>query len=275
MFNTATGTNLLSFNPDGSKTEMKELIPAFSRLGYENLDLNFCELMNPSSSLLKNEEEYLGLLKTKRQELGLNYVQSHVPYAADHLALDAVRRTRMDDLISRAIAYSKALGIETVVIHPVIGTLKENAHYFETILKDLPSGIRLAIENLDRPSELHSLASLKALIKLLADDRVGICLDTGHLHLASDDMAVEIEKYGDKIIATHIADNHGEKDEHLMPFFGTIDWHATMRALKNAGYKGYLTYEVMFFTAHLPFPLKEKAAAMGLDILSYLSEMAN
>ena len=30
----------------------------------------------------------------------------------------------------------------------------------------------------------------------------------------------------DRVVTTHIHDNHGEKDEHLLPFEGTIDWDA-------------------------------------------------
>ncbi len=38
----------------------------------------------------------------------------------------------------------------------------------------------------------------------------------------------------DHIRSTHLHDNHGEKDEHLWPGEGTIDWAATMAELKTA-----------------------------------------
>ncbi|MGD0305490.1 MAG: sugar phosphate isomerase/epimerase, partial [Candidatus Acidiferrales bacterium] len=32
----------------------------------------------------------------------------------------------------------------------------------------------------------------------------------------------------DRIVTAHIHDNHGEKDEHLLPYTGTIDWKAAL-----------------------------------------------
>ncbi len=30
----------------------------------------------------------------------------------------------------------------------------------------------------------------------------------------------------ERVVTTHIHDNHGEKDEHLLPYEGNIDWEA-------------------------------------------------
>ena len=38
----------------------------------------------------------------------------------------------------------------------------------------------------------------------------------------------------DRVVTTHIHDNHGEKDEHLLPYEGTIDWDAALDAIANA-----------------------------------------
>ena len=35
----------------------------------------------------------------------------------------------------------------------------------------------------------------------------------------------------DFVATTHLHDNHGERDEHLLPYEGTIDWNATLAAL--------------------------------------------
>ena len=34
--------------------------------------------------------------------------------------------------------------------------------------------------------------------------------------------------------SSHIHDNHGDKDEHLLPFAGTIDWDAALRSFVDA-----------------------------------------
>ena len=38
----------------------------------------------------------------------------------------------------------------------------------------------------------------------------------------------------DRVVTTHIHDNHGDKDEHLLPFEGTIDWDAAFAAFASA-----------------------------------------
>lgn len=276
MLKTATSTNILSFNRDKTKTEMINIIPRLKSLGYENLDLNFCEMMNEKSSLLTDDaEKYLTKLNNYKDEIKVNYIQSHVPYTQDYLALDTKGKGKIDNLINKAISYSSFLGIENIVIHPIKGSLKDNLNYFDKLLKDLPSNVKLAIENMDGKDEISNLKTLSALVRELKSDKAGICLDTGHAHLNYDDFSKEIINLYPYLIATHIADNKQEKDEHLLPFFGTIRWENVMKSLKEIGYDGYLTYEVMFFTQNLPLSLKEKIIPLSLEIGSYLSEMAN
>ena len=39
-------------------------------------------------------------------------------------------------------------------------------------------------------------------------------------------------------------DNSGTRDEHLVPFTGTIDWEAAMMETQKIGYDGVLMFEV-------------------------------
>ena len=43
-------------------------------------------------------------------------------------------------------------------------------------------------------------------------------------------------KYGDRLAATHLNDNDGERDIHLMALDGTIDWEATAKSLAKCPY---------------------------------------
>ena len=46
----SSNTNLLAFSSDGYR-RMDEIIPMLANAGFRNLDLNFCEMMNPNSVL--------------------------------------------------------------------------------------------------------------------------------------------------------------------------------------------------------------------------------
>jgi len=42
------------------------------------------------------------------------------------------------------------------------------------------------------------------------------------------------EMMRDRVITTHVHDNHGEKDEHLLPFEGGIGWDGALAAMATA-----------------------------------------
>ena len=48
----------------------------------------------------------------------------------------------------------------------------------------------------------------------------------------------------ERLFATHINDNHKVSDEHVLPFFGDINWLAVMDALSDIGYEEDFSFEV-------------------------------
>ena len=53
-----------------------------------------------------------------------------------------------------------------------------------------------------------------------------------------------IRLIGKRLKATHIDDNHGDKDSHLVPLFGSADWQDIAKALKEIGYENDFSYEL-------------------------------
>lgn len=103
-------------------------------------------------------------------------------------------------------------------------------------------GVRVAVEVI--PNPLSSAASLVRLIEEQLDGvDVGICLDYGHAHLMGD-LGEAIETISGHLWTTHVHDNGGRRDDHLVPFAGTIDWDAAMMETQKIGYDGVLMLEV-------------------------------
>jgi sugar phosphate isomerase/epimerase len=104
-------------------------------------------------------------------------------------------------------------------------------------------GLRLAIEN--GGSGWH--ADVRNLMALIGDagdhNALGICLDTGHQHRHGS-VADAVRTGGRAIITLHVHDNHGERDEHIMPLDGTIAWPPVIGALRAIGYPGVFMYEI-------------------------------
>lgn len=102
--------------------------------------------------------------------------------------------------------------------------------------------VRVAVEVIPNP-----LSSADDLSRLIEDDLdgvdVGICLDYGHAHLMGD-LGEAIETLSGHLWTTHVHDNGGRRDDHLVPFSGSIDWAAAMMTTQKIGYDGVFMLEV-------------------------------
>ena len=105
-----------------------------------------------------------------------------------------------------------------------------------------PLGIRVALEVI--PNPLSDAASLVAMLERDLDfPRTGICLDFGHAFLMGD-VADAIETVAEHLIATHVHDNRGKQDEHLVPFEGKINWDMALMTMQKVGYDGTYLMEL-------------------------------
>jgi sugar phosphate isomerase/epimerase len=105
-----------------------------------------------------------------------------------------------------------------------------------------PLGVKLAIEVI--PNELSRAGSLVHFIdEVLDSPEAGICLDFGHAHMDGD-LVDAIETVSEHLVTTHVHDNRGRTDDHLIPFDGTIDWPGALTAIQKVGYDGTLLMEI-------------------------------
>lgn len=118
-------------------------------------------------------------------------------------------------------------------------------------------GVQLALE-----VQTNRLSTPEALVALLEDagdwPMAGICLDTGHARLLGDPVEA-IEAASGHIVATHVNDNRGSRDDHLVPYDGSIDWASTLLAFLKVGYAGPWTFELA--PASSPVATLARAAA--------------
>ena len=129
--------------------------------------------------------------------------------------------------------------------------------------------IVIAIENMETGSGICAAEDLMEIADAL-HPCAGICLDTGHAHIAGEDIPAFINRTGSLLIGTHIADNNGKEDQHLLPGFGTIRWEDVMKAFRTSGYRGFLNFECMFFSRNMPQLLSSEIARLSLMIGDWL-----
>lgn len=265
---TASNTNLVSFLRTGEKRTMLSLIPEYAEHGLKTLDLNFCEMMNPTSELRDHGDGYIERLLRLKEDLGLGYIQAHAPYPRDYKGLSSADKRLSDNEIRLSMRYAEALGIPHIVIHPIKGDVKENIAYFSSLLDRYEGNIRIAIENMEGDDEIGSADELCEIADSLGE-RAGICLDTGHANIRGEDIPSFVRRCGGRLIGTHIADNDGKSDQHLLPGFGNIRWEEVIPAFREC-YDGYLTLECMFFSRNLPRRLSGEIISLALSVNDWL-----
>ncbi len=158
--------------------------------------------------------------------------------AVNVLHPEKVRRIEAMDEIKRALESAEHIPLRNVVVH--LGERNDTwtpraIEFAITALEHLgafarPLGVRLLVENL--LSEVTTPGHLVAILEMGHLDNVGVCLDLGHAHMTVG-IADAIATFGARVVSVHVHDNHAQKDEHLWPGDGTIDWPATAKALKD------------------------------------------
>lgn len=149
------------------------------------------------------------------------------------------RRIDSMDEIKRALEAAEHLPFQYLIVHLGEREDRWNPRTLEHALTALehlhafarPLGVKLLVENLQ--NDATQPANLMELLTVGHLNDIGICLDTGHAHLGEGVPSV-LGTLKERIRSTHIHDNKGDRDTHLWPGEGDIDWAYTMKELKES-----------------------------------------
>ena len=187
----------------------------------------------------------------------------HAPIARDYVkgswhdnlslaATDDARRKAAVEETLAALDVAAAVRYSTLVLHggipePYGGAADNHVGSLVRSLEELSPvaeryGVRLAVEVIP-----NAISTASALVELVESDLdaadLGICMDVGHARLMGD-VVDAIETCSGHLVTTHIHDNRGRNDDHLMPGKGSIDWDATLLAFQKIGYDGAWMFEL-------------------------------
>lgn len=199
--------------------------------------------------------------------LGITVEQTHAPFNR--------YQTHPDDIfpiyVSRVFEASKILGAKYVVVHAdeyrtvdrfdkkeiLDFTYDFLAPHVEYAAKN---GLVVAVEDLfeddttrwpkiDGRSRYTSyVEELKAVIERFGSPTVRCCWDYGHARVAygKTDMVDALREVAEYVVCTHVHDNYCDKDLHLVPFLSDADWSKNLAPLKDTGYNGKLSLELVY-----------------------------
>jgi sugar phosphate isomerase/epimerase len=187
--------------------------------------------------------------------------------------VERVRRVEAMDELKRVIDVAEDLPYSRLILH--MGGPRETADprkrdaafssLEHLVLHAHHRGVTIAVEN--TTSEMGDPAYLRTFVDETRLTGLRFNFDIGHAHLADGPEAERIEKafapLRGLVISAHLHDNHGEKDEHLPPYDGTIDWESAVKAMKSAPEQDLaLTLELKEKTGHdTPSTAEQLAAA--------------
>ena len=150
------------------------------------------------------------------------------------------RRARIAsmDEIKRAIEVAEHLPFRYLVLHLGVPEEEYDLAKFDAAFTSLEHlhlfakarGVQILLENI--PSELSTPERMMNFFHYTRLD-LKVCFDTGHAHLTGG-VGAAFRTLRERIVAVHLHDNHGEKDEHLLPFEGQIDWAPAIRDFRAA-----------------------------------------
>ena len=143
------------------------------------------------------------------------------------------------DEIKRAIEVAEQAPFQFLVQHVGVSGETSTGQKLEAAMTSLehlrafakPLGVQIVVENI--PNDLSTPESLVELLHAARFTDVGVCFDVGHAHMAPG-IPEAFETLKQLIRTTHVHDNKGDRDEHLWPGQGTIDWKETVALLRTA-----------------------------------------
>lgn len=253
-----------------------------------NVDL-FGELDDKldSENYLDNAQE----LRDYLDEIGLECNQAHAPMCFSYG--DAMNESSTNWLkTAHSIEFAAVLGAKSIVVHstsvPFDKKWDEFEHNialfksFEPIAKKC--GIKIAVENLGHydfsrkrfAGVFNTPYELKKVIDTLNSDVFTVCLDIGHAAITgyTPEQFIENTEKG-MITCLHVHDSDYCGDLHMLPFTCEFDFEKIMKALKNYGYEGEITFEVTGYVKRLPKELLGAGLDFALSVGKYLENLFN
>jgi L-ribulose-5-phosphate 3-epimerase len=203
--------------------------------------------------------EHSDYLKTAGQKViramvenhGLAVCSVHAPFG-EGIDISSPQRDIADHTVEtfhKCIEAAQYLSARVVIFHPTAYLKSDHIDLRKkTIVKNVEklldqigkTGVTVAVEN-DSHERANDILSFS--LDEIDDNRYGFCYDSSHDNLVTRPLVL-LRKYGNRLFTTHVSDNRGEKDDHMLPYEGTYDWNGFCEIFSRTGFRGVFLLEV-------------------------------
>lgn len=224
--------------------------------GFDCADLN--ALCNINNEFYTSDLETAKAMAVREREIaaseGIRIHQVHGPWPTDDKT--AEKRLEKIAIMERAIRLTPSFGTKYLVIHPDMPfgwgeepdaafARETNAALFRAILPIAEEvGVLVCLENM--PMRHHALSPAIAMYEFVREvnhPNLVMCLDTGHANVFGHDCGEIVRTIAPVLKVLHVHDNMGDRDSHLYPFAGTVNWENFTDALREIGFDGVMSME--------------------------------
>ena len=223
------------------------------KAGFRYADYNFgMDLGNMNGVYSENHEVYFDEIANTANKLGIKLIQAHAP-----MGKPLADGGKLLGETLRCVDACGAWGIPNLVVHSgyVRGlspeeTFARNKEFFMPLLDRAEKyGVNILVENFNKMCVdglywIDNAPDLLRMVETVNHPLFHAVWDTGHANMQEMPQDEELRLLGKHVRALHIQDNHGNADNHLVPFLGTMNLDAVMTGLMDIGYNGYFTFEV-------------------------------
>lgn len=253
-----------------------ESIQACFQAGFSHIDLTWHSYAQEGRPLASPSwQEFVQDVGRTLVQEGCIANQSHTLFY-NHQELD--RKSFHEQMVLRCLKANDMLGIPVTVMHilrikdllcedPKIG-MQKNVAYFKEIAELLEKqGIRtkVAIEN-GLTGLFHRADELLELLHRIGHPQFGLCWDTGHANITGQNQGDSIRLMKDALLCTHLNDNNAKQDQHVLPYFGTVEFQPIMQALHAIEFSGVYTFESPGSTQFAPPALRKSLLGLSVEI---------
>jgi sugar phosphate isomerase/epimerase len=256
--------------------------------GFDCADLSaICDICGPYyTSDLQTAKEMAKKERKAAAAAGIRIHQVHGPWPTD----DKTAKKRKEKLIymERAIRLTPVFGARYLIIHPDMPfgwddepepafSWQTNLDLFRAMLPIAEEeGVILCIENM--PMKAHAISRTQRMYEFVQEinhPNLGMCLDTGHANVFADDCGDMVRLIAPVLKTLHVHDNMGDKDSHLPPYKGTINWERFTSALREIGFAGVLSIEATLAVRDKTQEGRAEAARCMAEIARKLADAAS
>jgi len=258
--------------------------------GFDAIDYSYYYAKECDEILGDGYKEYAEKLRAHLDKVGISCNQAHAPFTVKY-EMEKEEADRKYLYMARALESPSILGAKNIIVHSIsvpegVDFEEYNVEYYKSFIPYCEKfGIHVAVENIFKRDQkrnclrgvIGSPEELNRVIEKINSPWIVACVDIGHAALTGYEPEDFIKAMNPKYLkALHVQDNDYVADRHIIPYTGDLNWDAIMTSLKNAGYEGDLTFEIIKYLNRFPeelfFEALKFSALVGKHLISIFNK---